>query len=204
MRSTIAILKLFALAVAIGCSGTKEKEMNLKEITKLVEREEGFEDIGLQITDRKVENEKVIFVGQGMYQGDTVGLKFETLREFKAGALPGGGLDSKNGFTSESIKILSIGQPSHNLINALSKLYNVPSVKGFTDKTVIASAFSLSTEDADLTKNYGHYKFKLFIEEDSDDLYCEVYFNINFDNGTIELPEKDTEYRENLIKAFTN
>lgn len=106
-------------------------------------------------------------------------------------------------FTSESIKILSIGQQSDNLIKALSKLYNIPCDKGFTDKTVVASAFSLGTEYADLTKNNGYYKFKLFIEENSDDLYCEVYLNMNFDQGTIELREKDPEYRENLIKVFT-
>lgn len=98
MRYTYIIFKIFILVALIGCSRPKEKEMNLKEITELVEREEGFEDIGLQIIEKVVKDEKVIFIGQGMFNGDTVGLKFEALREFKAGALPGGGLDSKNGF----------------------------------------------------------------------------------------------------------
>jgi hypothetical protein len=199
------LFPLLTVLILVSCKGTNEaKKMELKPITSLVDKEEGFEDIGLQITDKKIESDKVIFVGQGMFDNDTVGLKFETWKEYKAGVLKDGGLDSKSGYTSESVRIYSLGQKSNDFLKALGKLYNIPTSGQFSNKPIIASAFSLTTEHLDLTKSTGYFKSKLFLNENTDSLYCELYFNINLDKETIELPEKDLEYRENLIRTFNH
>ena len=203
MKNIITISVLI-LIVLTGSKTTDEKrQMALKSIIDLVDREKGFEDIGLQITEKRILKDRIIFTGKGLFECDTVGMKFETLREYNPGVLENGGFETKSGYTLESVKIYSIGLQSDNFVKALAKIYKLKCENRFSKKPLVASAFSLSTTHIDLTKSRGYFKSKLFLEENSEDSYCEIFFNINLDKGIIELPEKDLDYRENLIKVFT-
>lgn len=75
--------------------------------------------------------------------------------------------------------------------------------KGFTKQTISATVFSLNEKNVNLAKN-DYYKLKLFFEEDNEDLYSELYLNINTETKEIELHEKDEEYRVPIIKVLTN
>lgn len=61
--------------------------------------------------------------------------------------------------------------------------------------------FSLNESPVDLEARE-HYKFKMFFQDDNEDLYCEIFCNIDLAGNVIELHEKDEEYRENIIKNF--
>jgi len=88
-------------------------------------------------------------------------------------------------------------------VKALSELYKQPTGKIFTKQIVSATAFSLNEKAVNLDKK-DYYKLKLFFEENNENLYSEIYLNINTDKREIEFHEKDEEYREPIIKVWTN
>lgn len=176
--------------------------MTLEEITARFNAEEGWNDIFLKITDRKEKNESVIYIAKGLYKGKVVGLKVEVLKNMMAGLLPSGEVN-QNAFYRDGIRFFSIGNESDELVKALSNLYQFPTIKSFPESIVGAMTFSLNEIPVDL-KNNEHYKFKLFFQDNSEDLYCEMYCNLDLLDGVIELHEKDEEYRENIIKTFSN
>lgn len=46
-------------------------------------------------------------------------------------------------------------------------------------------------------------KFKVSYDDPNvQDLYCEFYLNILVQDNVLELKEKDTEYRENIVRAL--
>lgn len=100
------------------------------------------------------------------------------------------------------VKISSIGTESDEFIRALSELYKLPTTKPFTKKTIAVTAFSLNQSEVNLESSEC-YKFKFFLEEGSEALYSELYFNIDLGKKIIELKEKDDSYRESIIKVFT-
>jgi hypothetical protein len=174
----------------------------LEEITARYNAEEGWNDIFLKITDRKEKSKTVIYTAKGLHEGKVVGLTIEVMRNMMPGLLPSGEIN-QNGFYRDGIRFFSIGNESDELVKALSILYQFPTNKSFPEFIVGAMTFSLNEIPVDLN-NKQHYKFKLFFHDNSEDLYCEMYCNLDLLNGVIELHEKDEQYRENIIKTFSN
>lgn len=187
-----------------GCNQSNKKnnlETNLKEIVVVYDEGDGFKDIDLSIvSDEKTKN-KNIYIAKGLYQGKTVGLKFEINTRLPKG-LTENGLD-KNGFIKNTLQIKSIGNESDEFLKAISEAYGVSDFKNFKNSILVPTLFSLNNENVDLNKN-GEYRFKLFFEEDSEQNYCEIFLNINTEKKIIGLYEKDEEYRKSLIKVFSN
>lgn len=104
---------------------------------------------------------------------------------------------------ANAVQLKSIGQESDELVKALAELYKQPTNKGFTKQTISATAFSLNEKSVNLDKN-DYYKLKLFFAEDDENLHSEIFLNINTDKREIEIHEKDEEYREPIIKVWTN
>ena len=46
-------------------------------------------------------------------------------------------------------------------------------------------------------------KLSILLAEDDENLYSEIFLNINTDKQEIELHEKDEGYRESIIKVWT-
>ena len=176
--------------------------MTLEDITARFDPEEGWYDIFLRITDRQEENNSVVYVAKGLYEGRVVGLKVEVNKDMSAGLLSSGEINQE-AFYRNGIRFFSIGSESDELVRALSKLYQFPTVKPFSESIVGAMTFSLNEISVDLTSKE-HFKFKLCFRDDSEDLYCEMFCNIDLVDDVIELHEKDADYRENIIKTFTN
>ncbi|KUJ59200.1 hypothetical protein AR687_24395 [Flavobacteriaceae bacterium CRH] len=203
----IIILSLFSLL--FGCNNSSNSSsVNLTEISKVAEQEEGlkdvFQDVFLKIVSEEKIKDSYIFIAKGLSKSKVVGLKFEIKSNLPNGINTDGSLDAKNGFIRNAIKISSIGKESDELLKAISKLYGFPTDKKFTINTLSPTAFSLNKSIVDFEK-LGYYKFKLFFgdsEKDEEEDYCELYFNINNNEKTIELFEKDSEYRKSLINVF--
>lgn len=135
-----------------------------------------------------------------------MGLKFEIKSILPNGINSDGSLDAKKGFIRNAIRISSIGEESDEFLKSISNLYGFPTDKKFTINTLSPTAFSLNKSIVKVEK-VGYYKFKLFFRDDENDKeedYCELFLNINTNEKTIELFEKDNEYRKSLIKAFTD
>jgi hypothetical protein len=185
-----------------GCENNGNSETNtpLLEITSRMDTAEGWNDIVLTIESNLETDSTHIYIAKGLYEGKTVGLKCEMKKGIKAGIV--NGEMSGEGFIARAVTLSSIGAESDSLVTALSILYRFPTKKPFTKNPISTTAFSLNQMDVDL-KSKNAYKFKLFLEEDSDTLYSEIFFNVELGNRTIELSEKDESYRENIIQVLT-
>ena len=200
------------LSFLFGCKNDNGQKINLltdsdttkiilEEITAHIDTAEGWNDIFLKIVSDKQTDSSHVYIGKGLYKGKTVGLQCEVKKGIAAGLIQSGEIN-KNAFVSNGVKLTSIGQESNDLVKSLSELYQFPTTKPFTMQTITTTAFSLNQNKVDLNiKDY--YKFKLFFEENTEDLYSELFFNIDLTRQIIELHEKDEEYRENIIKVLT-
>ena len=198
---------LFSLL--FGCKGSNSKmqqsndfdNLVLEEITSRLDQAEGWSDIFLKITSDVKTNTSHIYVAKGLYNGKTVGLQVEVSSNIRAGIV-NGEIDGKSGFAHNAVQLKSLGQESDELVKALAELYKQATDKGFTKQTVSATAFSLNEKPVNLDKN-DYYKLKLFFEENNEKLYSEVFLNINTEKREIEIHEKDEDYREPIIKVWT-
>ena len=180
----------------------KSDNTKLEDITSRINPEEGFIDIFLKIIEDKKTDTSHVYIAKGLYKNKTVGLQIEVSSKIRAGIV-GGEIDSKNGFVLNGVQLKSIGEESNELVKAFAELYKQHTDKIFTKKTVSATAFSLNDKAVNLDKN-DYYKLKLFFEENDENLYSEIYLNINTEKREIEIHEKDEEYREPIIKVWTN
>ncbi len=176
--------------------------MKLEDITARIVPEEGWNDIFLKITDRKENNNSVIYIAQGLYEGNVVGLKVEVRKGMTAGLLSSGEIN-QDAFYRDGIRFFSIGNESDELVKVLSKLYQFPTTMPFAESITDVMTFSLNEIPVDLNRKE-YYKFKLFFHNDYEDLYCEMFCNIGLLDDVIEVHEKDEDYRGNIINTFTN
>jgi hypothetical protein len=201
---TILLMGFFSFL--FGCKNTDKiqqtnAQIKLENITARLDPQEGWQDIFLKITSDIKTDSSHIYIAEGLYNNKTVGVQIEVSSEIGAGII-NGELEGYSGFVSNAVQLTSIGQESDELVKALAELYDFPTNKGFTKETISTTAFSLNETPVNLDKN-GYYKLKLFFGEDDENLYSELYLNINTEEKEIEIHEKDEEYREPIITVWT-
>lgn len=200
----IALITLIVYTI-LGCSNASRindsSGIQLEEIVKKVSEDEGFVDVYLKIISDTKTDSSHIYVAKGVYKKQVLGLEIEVRSNLPAG-LVDGSLGAEGAFASQGVRIKSIGAESDTFIGALSELYGFPTHKNFTRKTITGTLYSLNDKVANL-ENSDYYKFKVFFEEDNEDLYSEIFLNINTANQEIEWREKDPENRKQLIEILT-
>ncbi|MEO8148235.1 MAG: hypothetical protein ABI723_11380 [Bacteroidia bacterium] len=212
IRLTTTIIFMGLLTWLSGCvnnnnnNNNKTQQANqdtvkLEDITSRINPDEGFNDIFLKIVNDTKTDTTHIYIAKGLYKNKTVGLQIEVRSKIGAGFTDGQVADN-GGFIAKGVRLKSIGQESDEFIKALADLYKQQTSKGFSKQVITATAFSLNEKASDLDKK-GLYNFKLFFGEEDENLYSEIFLNINTAKGEIELPEKDDSYREPLIKVWT-
>ena len=108
----------------------------------------------------------------------------------------------------EGIRFASLGDTSDNFLRTLSKIYQVKlknnskfiksiscNYAGLNDMT-----FKGDGQKRDRSINY----LKLFFEGTGEGEYAELYLNIDESTQSVELEEKDNEYRPHIIKFLTD
>lgn len=189
------IMGLFSLFFAFRSNG----QSSLIDITS--KSEEGFHDLVFNIANKQLDkdNNWIIFA-KGQYDSIVVGFKVVIKNNITPGIV--NGKPDQSGMITNAGQILSIGLESDNFIKVVSELYGFKTEKKFTKNAILFDCFSLNSQNSDLEK--ADLKFKLFLDgQDSNGLYSELYLNISFSDGLIELDEKDPGYRENIIKIMT-
>ena len=88
-----------------------------------------------------------------------------------------------------------------HFVEALDELFGTGLAPGSMADRVFFSALALSGDPTSLAS--GPVKLKLFFDPGSPARYAEVYLNIDVPTGTVELNEKDPDYRENLVRALS-
>lgn len=158
-----------------------------------------FMDITLVMSNDQKTDSSHIYSAQGLHNGVQVGFIIEIKSNIPAG-ISGNDDISQSGFSQNAVSFRSSGKESDDFIKALAELYKIPFPDHFTNKPMSFTVFSLNDKIADLDKN-GKYKLKVFM--DDDDIYGEIFLNIDTDKRLIELNEKDIEYRPAIIRFLS-
>lgn len=174
----------------------------LEEITARIDPQEGWNDIFLKIVKDQKTDSSHIYTVKGLYKKQTVGLQIEVNSNIGAGILDGKP-DVNSGTARQSVHIRSSGAESDAFVKALAELYGQPTVKAFRQQPLSVTVFSLNETPVNLDKS-GYYKLKLFLEEYDENLYSEVFLNINTEQKEIEINEKDWEYRRAIVELLSN
>jgi hypothetical protein len=103
-------------------------------------------------------------------------------------------------------KLISIGQPSDNFLRVLQASYNqeVDKALYFAD-TVKVDCLSMGDYVDSLSKNgqsdyVTNQQYKLFFQSNDPNWEAECYLNIDPTNHWVELDEKESGYRKNIIR----
>jgi hypothetical protein len=157
---------------------------------------DGWCDLTFRI-DKSVtaDNGAQILACSGVHQGEIVGFTVEL------SAPPWKGGQFADTTTHQGVvSIVSAGKASDSFIRVLEDLYGIPGPTAALRKRTDFTGISLQGDPQKLKE--GLSKIKLFFEADRDEDYAEAYLNIDVGNGTVELAEKDTEYRGPLVRAL--
>jgi len=202
MIVTMKIQKIIILrgyfSILFGC---KSNGLN-RELIELTSNqvEEGWQDLILTITQKKLlDTGYWDLICKAKYKDQIIGIRIYILEGLEPGIV-GDELDNTK-FVREAVKIESIGEESDNFIKVVSELYQQDVSDSFTDSLLSYTIFPLNHDKANLEN--GQFKFKLFFDDNDEyGLYSEIYLNLNFPAGTIELNEKDEEYRKNIVLSM--
>ena len=197
MRTIILILIMGIFNSLFGSKANGQTN-ELIELTSNQDEEEGWQDLIFTVTHKELQNDGYWNITcKATYKRSVVGFRIFILEGIEAGIV-NDDLDNTK-FIRDAIRIEGIGEESDRLVNIMSQLYGQETVTKFTDEQLTYVAFPLNRDKANLQD--GVFKFKLFFDDNNErELYSEFYLNPNFPNGTIELNEKDEEYRTNIIK----
>ncbi len=174
---------------------------SLEDINARINPEDGWNDIFLKIVKDQKTDSSHIYTVKGLYKEQTVGLQIEVNSSIGAGIVDGKP-NVNSGIARQSVHIRSMGAESDAFVKALAELYGHPTTKAFRQQPLSVTAFSLNETPVNLDKD-GYYKLKLFLEEYDEDLYSEIFLNINTEKKEIEINEKDWEYRRPIIELLT-
>ncbi|WP_114792494.1 hypothetical protein U0035_01920 [Niabella yanshanensis] len=176
--------------------------IELEEITTRINPADGWNDVFLKIVKDQKTDSSHIYTVKGLYKEQVVGLQIEVNSSIGAGIVDGKP-NVNSGTARQSVHIRSMGAESDAFVKALAEIYGRHTVNAFRLQPLSVTAFSLNETPVNLDKS-GYYKLKLFLEEYDEDLYSEVFLNINTEKKEIEINEKDWEYRRPIIEFLSD
>lgn len=104
-----------------------------------------------------------------------------------------------------TVTLVSTGGESAQLLSLLGQLYGQPRTSGAMVGSVMFTAVGLASDPTKVETEPVH--LKLFYEpakgETADEDYAEVFLDIDTGAGTVELNEKDLDYRLPLLRALS-
>src|SRR5262249_20692129 len=116
--------------------------------------------------------------------------------EWKAGRIGNVDLVSYSGV----VELCSRGAASDALVQAIADAYGVSVAPAVMAGSTKFAAISLAGDPTRL--DGGPVKLKLFFESTDETRYAELYLNVDAKQGTVQLDEKDPEYRKAVLLAL--
>jgi hypothetical protein len=158
--------------------------------------EEGFVDTSLRIVQhRRLADGGHTFHVRAKAGEATVGFVIEVSADWRPDTLG----DSIPVFRG-SVRYRSLGAESNAFVRQVAQAYGRPADDPVMPQEIQFAAIALSGNP--MTFEGGKVNMKLFYEPENEDLYAEVYTNLNPNERLAEFREKDEGYRENLIRAL--
>ena len=101
-----------------------------------------------------------------------------------------------------SARIVSLGADSDRFVAFLAKRYGVEPAPTRMLKRVDATTAGLGDEGSNALTGLKQTKF-FFYDNGPEDRYAELFVNVDFDGHTLQVYEKDPDYRKGVILALT-
>jgi hypothetical protein len=161
--------------------------------------EDGFVDLTLSISKyEKQKNGIARFLIKNTLDGKRIGFVIELHPTWKAQKIEN--VDAY--FYWGSAEILSTGEDSDAFLTVLSKLYGLPTTNLTFLTRVNAQVVGLANDPANIENQ--PIKMKFFLNSDGpDELYSEVFVNVDLKRRVLEFNEKDPEFRGALVKSLS-
>lgn len=161
-----------------------------------VSKEEGFVDIDLHIVSHTANKDGSFLIKvANKLEGSEVGFKILLDNKWKPKKIA----NSKSSFFWGTGKFISTGKPTENFVEVLATLYGI-SVPDFSMNQVNIEIVGLANDPRKLATR--DTKMKIFLNSNNQELYSEVFINVNLAENTLEFHEKDEEYRQPLIRSL--
>lgn len=174
--------------------------------------EKGWGDVTLPITRIDCASlSDCTLIAMGLHNGRHAGIQIrihdvDPNKSFQADPSKGGikASQTKGGIkaSQNGVVFTSLGDPTLQLMKLLSSLYEHPTEQFALPKQVGTTAITLQGDTSDLKQNAA--KIKIFHDDNNPDgpFYFELFVNVDLPNKTIELAEKDPDYRMGVLRSF--
>lgn len=161
-------------------------------------KEDGFVDISLSISKSETLPDGTRrFVVKNKLREQRVGFVFELSPHWKAQPTENSDLV----FYWGNANILSVGAESDAFINQVANLYGITGAANKFKIKIPAQVVGLANDPRKMDSM--PIKMKFFFNPDADEnLYSEVFINIDLKKKVLEFNEKDTEYRRPLVRSM--
>ncbi|MBN8219155.1 MAG: hypothetical protein J0L75_21125 [Spirochaetes bacterium] len=162
----------------------------------IISKEEGFVDVNLHIVSYTA-NRDVSFLIKvsNNIEGRAVGFKILLDKKWTSKKIE----NSKSSLFWGTGKFISTGQPTETFVEVLSGLYGFQNPE-FSMNEVNIVVVGLANDPRKLATR--DTKMKVFFNSDNQELYSEVFINVNLSEKSLEFHEKDEEYRQPLIRSL--
>jgi hypothetical protein len=187
-------MKLFATTILALCLvGCRERPSVLPESRSLPFRQQplseiaqpqeasDFQDVTLTIAAVRQTSDATVIEATGLHHGTRVGLRLSV---------------SSSSTGSPVVRMESTGPQSDAFLVSLGELYHT-SAPSKMKASAVFDAIPLKGAPAVIGDQA--LEFKLFCQAQNDDQYCELYLNTDVPAGTVEIAEKDSDYRPAVL-----
>lgn len=163
-------------------------------------KEDGFVDLSLSIAKyEKQKNGVARFLVRNTLDGKKVGFVVELQPTWKVQKVE----NADAYFYWGNAVIASTGKDSDTFLKILSKLYGLSLQNVSFSNRVNAQVVGLANDPARIENE--PIKMKFFLNPDGpEELYPEVFINVDLKQNILEFNEKDPEYRGALVKSLSN
>ena len=192
-------LSLVVLAIALlGCGQPSAPAPVLLDISSTAT--EDFKDIAFVIEeiDRLGDGSHRVLAA-GDYSGNRVALAVAVASGMNPGVV--GSIIDSSAFLEAGITFESVGSDSDALLAAIADLYSCTMPSSQMRPEIEFVAFPLEGDPKNIESE--HLNFKIFHDPDNlNGEYCELFVHVDLPNRSLEIHEKDREYRTNVVKAL--
>ena len=164
----------------------------------VVGEEEGFVDLTFTISNsKKLESGSYEVVVKGNLKGDIVGFAIELLPSWNPQSVEG--IDAPFYWGEAFFK--NTGAESVAFIRSLASLYGATVSGASVSNEVYAQVVGLASNPEQLEVSPCRMKF-FFNPDGEEELYSEVFINIDLSEKRLEFNEKDNAYRAPLLRSL--
>lgn len=205
MRTSLATMRIISTLLALLGMGSAQPATAAERKRALAappevtsETEEGFHDLLLFIEKHEVLPGGTQSIrASGVHRGKRVALEILLGPAWRAGSL---GKDVPLTTYRGQVTYRSVGADSDALIRVLDELYGTKLKPTLMASETHFTCITLGGDPRDLRQ--GRVDAKLFFEAAGEGDYAELFTNIDLAAKSVEIREKDEEYRSPIVRAL--